>query len=109
MGQLIVVESVFPAAAKDNESEEFGPFSQTHLNSFRARLKVLVEEYNNWLLRSEKPVQILNPRLERGKIIICPRDFQSGNFIIDLVNARTLTIEGHIIKAGWNLSKPTGG
>ena len=37
---------------------------------------------------------------------MAPRDKESGQFIIDLVNLASLTIPNHTLKAGWNYDLP---
>ena len=80
--------------------------SAENLGLFRGRLEVHVFEYNKKIPKNLPAARIMKPWLERGKIIVMPADFNTGQFVVDLVNNKEIQIPGLKLRAGWNLDLP---
>ena len=103
----VVVESVGPAEEEGKKGKKPvpppGPLDTTQLTQFRARMEAHIDQRNDRLAEAgSPPVRVLTPWVERGNIIITPRDKPSGQFLIDVINTGNLSINGHKLRAGWN-------
>ena len=81
-------------------------FTQADMDQFRSRLEAHIDEENDRIAIEDPPISNWNPFLERNSIIVPPCDNASGEFIIGLVNGGKLVVNGHNLKAGWNLDLP---
>ena len=77
------------------------------LELFRSRLETHIHEFNKLLDKKlNMPARHTIPWIERGKIVVVPADYTTGQLIIDLVNKKELVLKSHILRAGWNRNLP---
>ena len=80
--------------------------SKEDLETFRVRLEAHIFQLNRQMEKRLMPARNLPPWIERGKIVVVPADFTTGQFVIDLVNNRELVLAGRCLRSGWNLDLP---
>ena len=80
--------------------------SKEDLETFRVRLEAHIFQLNRQMEKRLMPARNLPPWIERGKIVVVPADFTTGQFVIDLVNNRELVLAGRRLRSGWNLDLP---
>ena len=88
------------------ESLSAAMLSTENLNVFRGRLEAHIFEFNKKMDKNLPAARIMRPWEERGKIIVMPADFNTGQYVVDLVNNKELQIPEHTLRAGWNLDLP---
>ena len=83
-------------------------FTENDLIQFKVRLDKHIEAFNDQIDDEDEdtdPIVIMNPWVDKGKIIVQPQTIAIGNHIIEMVNNH-VRLTGHKIEAGWNRDLP---
>ena len=78
-------------------------FTRADLATFARRLDEHIDKFED---EHDEVIQMIDPFLEKGKIIIPPGDEASGRNLVSIINDTGLKVPGHSLRAGVNLDLP---